>query len=200
MNDFESKGDMEETIKNWYTKLVDEDGNEFSNKVTGLCCIMGNYYVQILESQDDLFMKFILNKLASQLGSALVEQAWVLHYTEEMPTSNFREYTVRSMNTQQANKEIRNYNQYERITHIYESMVNIGNQVGTAIDQGKGLTSITSIVKQNAVETIPAGDELASALSPAEAMTLKEWIDFMGPPDICLEKEMCWPVEPELIY
>lgn len=200
MNDFESKGDMEETVKNWYTKLVDDDGNEFSNKVTGLCCIMGNYYVQMLESQDDLFMKFILNKLASQLGSALVEQAWVLHYTEEMPTSNFREYTVRSMNTQQANKEIRNYNQYERITHIYESMVNIGNQVGTAIDQGKGLTSITSIVKQNAVETIPAGDELASALSPAEAMTLKEWIDFMGPPDICLEKEMCWPVEPELIY
>ena len=200
MNDFESKGDMEETVKNWYTKLVDDDGSEFSNKVTGLCCIMGNYYVQILESQDDLFMKFILNKLASQLGSALVEQAWVLHYTEEMPTSNFREYTVRSMNTQQANKEIRNYNQYERITHIYESMVNIGNQVGTAIDQGKGLTSITSIVKQNAVETIPAGDELASALSPAEAMTLKEWIEFMGPPDICLEKEMCWPVEPELIY
>ena len=134
MNDFESKGDMEETVKNWYTKLVDDGGNEFSNKVTGLCCIMGNYYVQILESQDDLFMKFILNKLASQLGSALVEQAWVLHYTEEMPTSNFREYTVRSMNTQQANKEIRNYNQYERITHIYESMVNIGNQVGTAID------------------------------------------------------------------
>jgi hypothetical protein len=200
MNDFESKGDMEETVKNWYTKLVDNDGSEFSNKVTGLCCIMGNYYVQILESQDDLFMKFILNKLASQLGSALVEQAWVLHYTEELPTSNFKEYTVRSMNTQQANKEIRNYNQYERITHIYESMVNIGNQVGTAIDQGKGLTSITSIVKQNAVETIPAGDELASALSPAEAMTLKEWIEFMGPPDICLEKEMCWPVEPELIY
>jgi hypothetical protein len=68
------------------------------------------------------------------------------------------------------------------------------------MDQGKGLTSITSIVKQNAVETIPAGDELTSALSPSEALTLKEWIEFMGPPDIILEKEMCWPVEPELIY
>ena len=45
MNDFESKGDIEETIKTQYTKIVDEDGNEFSNKVTGLCCIMGNYYV-----------------------------------------------------------------------------------------------------------------------------------------------------------
>ena len=31
-------------------------------------------------------------------------------------------------------------------------------------------------------------------------MTLREWIDFMGPPDIVLEKETCWPVEPELIY
>lgn len=145
-------------------------------------------------------MKFVLNKLAASIGTPLLEQAWVLHYTEEIPTSNFKEYTVRQMNAQQASKEIRNYSQYERITHIYESMVNIGNQVGTAIDQGKGLSSITSIVKQNAVETIPVGDELASALSPAEAMTLKEWIEFMGPPDIVLEKEMCWPVEPELIY
>lgn len=200
MNDFESKGDIEETIRNQYMKLVDDDGNEFANKVTGLCCIMGNYYVQVLETQDELFMKFIFNKLASQLGSPLLEQAWVLHYTEEGPESYFREYTVRQMNAQQANKEIRNYNQYERITHIFESMVNIGVQVSTAMDQGKGITSITSIVKQNAVETIPAGEELASALTPAEAMTLKEWIEFMGPPDICLEKEMCWPVEPELIY
>jgi hypothetical protein len=68
------------------------------------------------------------------------------------------------------------------------------------MDQGKGVSSITSIIKQNAVETIPVGDELASALTTSEALTLKEWIDFMGPPDICLEKEMSWPVEPELIY
>jgi hypothetical protein len=92
-------------------------------------------------------MKFIINDLASRIGTPLLENAWVLHYTEERPDSYFREYTVRQMNTQQANKEIRNYNQYERITHIYESMINIGVQVGTALDQGKGVTSITSIVK-----------------------------------------------------
>ena len=65
MNDFESKGDIEETIRNQYMRIVDDDGNEFQNKVTGLCCIMGNYYVQVLETQDELFMKFIFNKLAS---------------------------------------------------------------------------------------------------------------------------------------
>jgi len=26
---------------------------------------MGNYYVQVLETQDELFMKFLFNKLAS---------------------------------------------------------------------------------------------------------------------------------------
>lgn len=104
------------------------------------------------------------------------------------------------MNPQNASKEIRNYSQYERIAHIYESMVNIGDSVATAIDQGKGITSITSIVKQNATETIPVGEELTSALSPADAFTLRDWLDFVGPPDICLEKEMCWPVEPELVY
>ena len=79
-------------------------------------------------------------------------------------------------------------------------MINIGDSIGVALDQGKGISSITSIVKSNATETIPASDELTSALSPADALTLREWVDFMVPPDICLEKEMSWPVEPELVY
>lgn len=54
------------------------------------------------------------------------------------------------------------------------------------------------MIKQTATESLPAGDELASALSQSESMTLKEWLEFMGPPDILLDKEMCWPVEPEL--
>ncbi len=56
------------------------------------------------------------------------------------------------------------------------------------------------MIKQTATESLPAGDELASALPQSESMTLKEWLEFMGPPDILLDKEMCWPVEPELQY
>ena len=47
---------------------------------------------------------------------------------------------------------------------------------------------------------MPTGDEMASALTVGEAMTLSEWLEFMGPPDILLEKELCWPIEPELQY
>jgi hypothetical protein len=31
-------------------------------------------------------------------------------------------------------------------------------------------------------------------------MTLREWLEFQDAPDILLEKELVWPVEPELIY
>ena len=47
---------------------------------------------------------------------------------------------------------------------------------------------------------MPTGEELLSALGKDEAMTMGEWLEFMGPPDILLEKELCWPVEPELQY
>jgi hypothetical protein len=56
------------------------------------------------------------------------------------------------------------------------------------------------LIKNVASESLPTESELASALTPGDAMTLLEWIEFMGPPDILLEKELCWPVEPELVY
>ena len=74
----------------------------------------------------------------------------------------------------------------------------MGDAIITATDSGKTQNAITSMIKQTATESLPAGDELASALSQSESMTLKEWLEFMGPPDILLDKEMCWPVEPEL--
>ena len=51
-----------------------------------------------------------------------------------------------------------------------------------------------------ASELIPTGEELQSALGDSE-MTLNEYLEFITqPPDIVLEKELCWPVEPDLIY
>jgi len=49
-------------------------------------------------------------------------------------------------------------------------------------------------------DTLPVGDELASACSDQE-MTFNEFVQFlMDPPDILLEKELVWPVEPDLMY
>jgi hypothetical protein len=45
LNDFESKHDRSEQITEMYSKIVNNEGETFMNKVTGLCCIMGNYYL-----------------------------------------------------------------------------------------------------------------------------------------------------------
>lgn len=51
-----------------------------------------------------------------------------------------------------------------------------------------------------ASESLPLSDELMSACSDQE-MTLPEFVQFlMDPPDVLLEKELVWPVEPDLMY
>ena len=48
---------------------------------------------------------------------------------------------------------------------------------------------------------LPIGDDLQSALGESDVLSLDEYIDYFNiAPDICLEKEMVWPVEPDLIY
>lgn len=45
LNDFESKGDCEENFRNQFVSMVNPDGEPFLSKITGLCCIMGNYVI-----------------------------------------------------------------------------------------------------------------------------------------------------------
>jgi len=55
-------------------------------------------------------------------------------------------------------------------------------------------------MKTFAAELIPCGEELASVLTE-NVMTLKEWMEFaFDTADICLEKEVQWPVDQDLIY
>lgn len=85
---------------------------------------------------------------------------------------------------------------------IYDAMSEIGKQL-----TAKGITpqthqssQITQFLKSMANESIPVGDELMSACTDQE-MTLNEYLQFLGePPDILLEKELVWPVEPDLLY
>ena len=95
-------------------------------------------------------------------------------------------------------KEIKNYPQYERAWTIYEAMCEIGKQIN--IVMGKGASQINQTIKNMASELIPTGEELQSAIGDTE-MSLNEYLTFISePPDIILEKELIWPVDPDLIY
>lgn len=55
-------------------------------------------------------------------------------------------------------------------------------------------------MKRLASEHIPCGEELASVVTD-EITLLDDWIAFSREtPEIYLEKEMQWPVDPDLIY
>jgi len=72
-------------------------------------------------------------------------------------------------------------------------MVNIGRE--SAKVANKGPAQVSAALKTHAAEFIPCGDELASVISES-VFTLKEWMSFVfESADICLEKEMQWPVE-----
>jgi len=202
INDFESKKDTCKTnVRSLFESITNDDGVEFLSKVTGLCCIMGSYFQCVIQSEDDLYTRHVLQQLQAQQGKTpYLENAWVLHYQEEISESHFREFTVEQMQTTQANKEIKNWTQFEKVHHIYHAIETLGDQLASGIDAGKNPGQLANLVKQQAIEVLPAGDELTSALEAKDAMSLKEWCDFMGPPDILLEKELCWPVEPELVY
>ena len=77
----------------------------------------------------------------------MLENAWVLHYQEELAESHFKEWMVKSINQGQCNKEIKNWNQFERIHHIYHSVVEIGDALTTAINAGKTQQQILNIAK-----------------------------------------------------
>lgn len=95
-------------------------------------------------------------------------------------------------------KEIKNLPQHEKTWTIYQSMCEIGKSINNVI--GKGASQINQTIKNMASETIPIGEELFSAVDDSE-MTLSEYLQFISqPPDIILEKEQVWPVDPDLIY
>jgi hypothetical protein len=51
-----------------------------------------------------------------------------------------------------ANKEIKNWSQFERVHHIYHTLVGLGDQITKAIDADKTQSQISSLIKNVASE------------------------------------------------
>lgn len=52
-----------------FEQIRDEDGNCFPDKVTGLIAVMGNYFLTVLQAEDDLFMRATLKALLAKVGT-----------------------------------------------------------------------------------------------------------------------------------
>ena len=93
--------------------------------------------------------------------------------------------------------------QFDRIEFLYSSMLTIGSEVADMmqlIEQGKKSGKAWEpVLETKSYEILPASEDLQSAIG-SECQTLKEYCEFIAPPDILLEDELCWPVKPNLDY
>lgn len=181
---------------------------EFAEKVTGYSVVYTPLACVFIETQDEEILDRIFVALhemiiqnASTKEGALVENVWIPFQTEETPIRAFsRWYKVQHTNDKSLKEIKQPYPKIEeRIQHVYENMLEIGQFLREAVDQNKNSEVFKRILHNKTWESIPAGEELMS-IAGHEIQTLKEYMEYAKIPEILLEKEQCWPVEPDLNY
>jgi hypothetical protein len=132
----------------------------------------------------------------SKAKGSIYTQFWVLQYSDEVPQPAFNIWQCKALVTSTLTKEIKALPNFEAIYLLNESLIKIGN----AVSQNNAPSHVNQTIKNMCSELIPAGEELTSVLT-SEQLSIKTLVQFLQiPPDITLEKELCWPVEPDLQY
>ena len=129
INDMEMKNKHEEIITNFFLGIQRDMPEEFSIKMTGYCLIYAPYYICFLETEDGDFGDFVLREIQNTIGQHIHESVWVLFSTEEVPQKAYDQFVVKVFPSQQSQAEIKGLPMVERVTKIYESMVQIGVDV-----------------------------------------------------------------------
>ena len=79
-------------------------------------------------------MKQFMRKLREKKTTKVSERgcyfhnAWVVHYTEDIPQRAYFNWTCKQLQTSQATREVKNMGDFEKVSLIYDSMCNIGLQ------------------------------------------------------------------------
>ena len=154
----------------------------------------------MFEAEDPLMEWFLmkLNEEVLKKGSSF-KDAWVVHYTEDVFKKAYSQWYSKTIQPSQATKEVKTLTDpYEKIDLIYSSMVKIGVEAEEM--QQKGGDMVSKILKQKTTEYIPSGEELASVICE-ETPSISEFCEYaFETPEINLEKERQWPVDPPLVY
>jgi hypothetical protein len=92
-------------------------------------------------------------------------------------------------------EDLKSMTQYDKVKDIYTHMTTLGKECQKLIDQNKQPEQIAQKINSYGQENLPIYDDLNSACGNT-TRTIKDWVEFMAPPDILLEKELTWPVDP----
>jgi hypothetical protein len=156
----------------------------------------------LIETEDEEFLERIftgLHDVVVQDGT-LIENVWIPFQTEEVPVKAFSKWYKQQHAATTSLKEIKTVPKIEeRILQVYQGMMELGRLITDAETNNKKEDTFKRIFEKFTQERIPASEELMS-IAGSEIQTIKEYIEFRKIPEIFLEKEQCWPVDPELKY
>jgi len=193
INDADGKGEIEKELTSYFKSLA--DGKE----ITGLLVILGGYCIHFLEADHEyIFTVMKLLKDEELAPASLYKKVNVIAYTEENPTRAFKLWFCKTLFIQGGAKDTKQRTTFDRASSIYNNMCTIGSAINAVMSKGSNAMSTT--LKSQASELLPAGEELNLLLAD-KYMSIHEFLDFhLGMPDIVLERDLVWPVEPRLTY
>lgn len=204
-NEMEMKAQHENLLKKFYTQdLLADTGYDFTECCTGVLIVYQPYYIHFLETEEDEdFFNVLLQRLIDTIGKKYHEDIWVLFETDESPTKLFNHWYLKAVPPNKSNCEIKSFSHFEKIELLHEAMLTFSNdltELENFIESGKkNQSAIPGLLEAKSIELLPSDEDLKSVLGP-ETQTLKEYWEFLNPPDILLEDELCWPVKPNLDY
>ena len=171
-----------------------------AQEYTGYAICTGPWILHLFEAENPL-MKKIVNGLveAKRQKGGFYQNMWVIHFTEDIPARAYPSWYCKDVKANVSGREIKTLPFVERLWAIYESMV----QVGTAAQNqvAKGEQQVSTALKQGALENVPIGQDELQSLVSEEVLSIEQWSVFAyETPEICLEKEMQWPDDHDLIY
>ena len=132
INETQLKGDqIEKEITNWTnTVCMNQDvaGEDEITEFGGFAVVLGPWIVHMFEADSPLMMSFMtkLQQKNNEDGS-YYQNIWVLHYTEDVPSRAYPNWTCKSVQTNSATREIKSLDPFSKILTIYDAMVTIGN-------------------------------------------------------------------------
>ena len=111
--------EKEKEITNWVTTLCQQhhgpEGWDIDQLYGGFAVILGPWIVHLFEAETSLMEKFVkkLHEKSKEQGSYYV-QVHVLHYTEDIPTRAYANWSAKGINTQNATREIKSLGSFEK--------------------------------------------------------------------------------------
>mmetsp|Transcript_63893 Transcript_63893/g.88234 ORF Transcript_63893/g.88234 Transcript_63893/m.88234 type:complete len:260 (-) Transcript_63893:52-831(-) len=190
---------IENVVAN-HLKQCCDDPEEFEDRVNGCCIILDKWvlhYVEVIELEMiHKILKHLKVEIENNAKGTIYQRGYIIHFTEEAPEAAYTEWRCQAINTSQSQRSIVTLPIEEKVFTLYDDMTKIGAELTKASAQGKQV----AVLKSKVNELIPANEELASVICE-DISTIGNFCDYIQfPPDILLEKELCWPVEAELTY